>query len=452
MNRHLAKIWLYSLRGMVYIKRSMLWIGQILFSGIAKVFNFTRNTLGLRIYKIKFNWQNKTNLSLSKGQRLLELLGSRSILQILFFLTVVFLSFPQSQYYRADAAEIPGQKTLLYKLIGPGEQDFSLETIDANDITNIAQPSESWRQGAVVAQPSNVILTQPISGPQEIAALSSGGSAVAKPIIMPGASLPMGGSEGARNQTIYHEVKIGETIGEIAEKYSLSVATILWSNNLTTRSYIRPGDKLKILPTTGLTHKVKRGDTIAKIAKYYSTTPEKVIKQNKLKEDGSDLVIGEELVIPDGKMPAPVYVAPTRRYTQLSNISAPPPSVATPAGSGYLWPAGARHITQYFGWRHAAVDIGGQIGIGLYATKAGTVIRAQCGWNGGYGCYIIIDHGNGVTSLYGHATKLFVSVGDYVSQGQTIAALGSTGRSTGPHLHFEIRVNGVRQNPLRYIR
>jgi len=151
-------------------------------------------------------------------------------------------------------------------------------------------------------------------------------------------------------------------------------------------------------------------------------------------------------------MPTPVYVAPVRKYTQLSNIAAPPPSVAAPAGSGYLWPAGVRYISQYFGWRHTGLDIAGKIGTGLYASRAGTVTRSQCGWNGGYGCYIIIDHGNGITTLYGHASRLYVSVGEYVSQGQTFAAMGSTGRSTGSHLHFEVRVNGARQNPLRYIR
>jgi murein DD-endopeptidase MepM/ murein hydrolase activator NlpD len=111
-----------------------------------------------------------------------------------------------------------------------------------------------------------------------------------------------------------------------------------------------------------------------------------------------------------------------------------------------------RRITQYFGWRHTGLDIAGKLGTPIYATRAGKVIKSQCGWNGGYGCYIIIDHGGGVISLYGHNSQLFVSVGDKVVQGQNISVEGSTGRSTGPHLHFEIRVNGVHQNPLKYIR
>lgn len=452
MKLYLAKIWLYSLRGVVYLKRTLIWLSQIMFTCIAKIFNFLRSTLGLRFYKLKFNWQSKTNRNPSAGNRWLEFLGARSVLQIILFFIIIILAFPQSRWYIADAAEIPGQKTLLYKLIGPGDQDFSLETVEMEAAPTISAPAESWRQGSVIAQPSTIITTPIINTTQEISGLSTGGMALAKPIIMPGASLPTGSGEIGRIQTVIHVVQTGETIGQIAEQYGIGVTTILWANNLNIRSYIRPGDQLKIPPTTGVIHKVKRGDTISKIAKYYKSTPEKIIKQNKLKEDGSDLVIGEDLVVPDGVMPAPVYVAPVRKYTQLSNIAAPPPSVAAPAGSGYLWPAGVRRITQYYGWRHTGLDVGGPIGTGLYASKAGTVIRSQCGWNGGYGCYIIIDHGGGVTTLYAHASKLYVSVGEYVSQGQTIATMGSTGRSTGSHLHFEVRVNGARQNPLRYIR
>ena len=130
MKLYLAKIWLYSLRGMVYLKRTLIWFSQIMFTGIAKTFNLLRSTLGLRLYKLKFNWQTKTNRNPSVGNRWLEFFGARSILQMILFSIVAILAFPQSQWYRADAAEIPGHKTLLYQLIGPGDQDFSLETVE----------------------------------------------------------------------------------------------------------------------------------------------------------------------------------------------------------------------------------------------------------------------------------------------------------------------------------
>jgi murein DD-endopeptidase MepM/ murein hydrolase activator NlpD len=117
-----------------------------------------------------------------------------------------------------------------------------------------------------------------------------------------------------------------------------------------------------------------------------------------------------------------------------------------------IWPTPGRRITQYYSWSHQGLDIGDKIGTPLYAADDGVVIIAQGGWNGGYGNTILLDHGGGKRTRYGHASKLFVKVGDEVKKGETIAAMGSTGRSTGPHLHFEVLVNGTRYNPLNYIK
>lgn len=132
------------------------------------------------------------------------------------------------------------------------------------------------------------------------------------------------------------------------------------------------------------------------------------------------------------------------------------------AGSGQLnWPTDASYITSYFGYRpniwgtgevefHTGVDIAGPMGTNVYAAESGTVIHA--GWNNyGYGNLIIIDHGNGMTTRYAHLNGFNVSYGQYVSRGQLIAPMGTTGNSTGPHLHFEVRINDYVQNPLDYI-
>ncbi len=452
MQKHLYRGLFVLLKVVIYLKRAVNWLFNALFNGLSVFFGAFFKFVGLRIFKFRLIAKKIAgNLNIPWDSRAMEIIGSRTLLQTALLIIIIFITIPQSKIYKVDAAQIPGRQTLLYQLVGPGDLDFSLEEVAADSQPSFTPPIDSWKQGAVIVTPSAISGQAAININQEISGLSAGGTAVNKPIIMPGAALPT--PDGlARSNTIYHEVQSGETIGAIAEQYGISLATILWSNNLTARSYIRPGDKLKILPTSGVIHKVKKGDTIIKIANLYNTTADKIIKSNKLKEDGTDMVIGEELLVPDGRMPTPVYVAPVRRYTQLSNVAAPPPSVAAPAGSGYLWPTAVRRITQYFGWRHTGLDIGGPIGTAIYAARSGVIIRSQCGWNGGYGCYIIIDHGGGVTTLYGHATKLYVSVGEQVAQGQTIAAMGSTGRSTGPHLHFEVRVNGVKQNPLKYIR
>lgn len=112
-------------------------------------------------------------------------------------------------------------------------------------------------------------------------------------------------------------------------------------------------------------------------------------------------------------------------------------------------------VTSRFGTRwgstHKGVDIGAAKGTGIKAAAAGTVITSSTGYNGGYGNYVVISHGNGVETAYGHCSALYVKVGQKVSQGEIIAAVGNTGRSFGNHLHFEIRINGVAQNPQNYL-
>lgn len=129
-------------------------------------------------------------------------------------------------------------------------------------------------------------------------------------------------------------------------------------------------------------------------------------------------------------------------------------------GGKVAWPCPASsRITSQYGYRilfgvrdfHTGIDIGASTGTNIVAAESGTVILASYGWNGGYGNYIIINHGNGLTTRYAHASKLYVSVGQSVSRGQVIAAVGSTGNSTGPHLHFEVRQNGSHKNPLNYL-
>jgi murein DD-endopeptidase MepM/ murein hydrolase activator NlpD len=290
-------------------------------------------------------------------------------------------------------------------------------------------------------------------GVQEISGISTGGSAVTKPtIIVSGPGTYQPGVIDRSDITTY-TVQPGDVIGAIASRFGISVNTILWANDLTARSYIRPGDVLKILPHTGLTHVVKRGDTVKNIANKYQVSTETLIAANHLEADGRDIVVGEELFVPDGIKPVPAYVAPVVvRNTTFRDIAAPVPSVTAPAGSNYVWPSEVRYISQYFGLHHTGIDIAGPIGKQIYAAAVGTVIKSQCGYNGGYGCHVIIDHGNGIHTLYAHAAQLLVSVGEEVTQGQVIALMGSTGHSTGPHVHFEVRVNGKFQNPLRYVR
>lgn len=445
------------------MKRFVIWIfrGGALF--FQKVYEVYKNTLGFRFYKVYFYLKKKiVKLRLPWDSRVIEFFGRRGTLQIFLFVVGMIIMVPHSRLYSRDTISVPGRQTLLYHLAGPGDQDFDIEEVGVNSVAGGGQPqyTQLWRQGAVGLEKYNA----PYSGvsEEEITSLGVGGTAIVKPTIM-GGGLPVipgettqPGASSARKEIVLYKVQSGDTLSTIASKYGVQTQTILWANNLTLRSAIRPGDTLKILPVDGVVHIVKKGDTLARIAQNYNAKTQDIIAYNGM-ASGGVLSVGKELVIPAGQRPASaVVVTPTqtlsRTTSPISQIVAPPPSVEAPAGSGYVWPTSSKHINQYFGLRHTGVDIHGKIGYPNYAARAGKVIKSQCGWNGGYGCYIILDHGGGVTTLYGHNSKLLVSVGETVEQGQTIGLLGSTGRSTGPHLHFEVRINGRRVNPLQYIR
>lgn len=450
MKRIGLKTFLYVLRSLIYIKRVIVY----LFKQFLLIFSyghaFYRKTLGFYLYKALFIFKNRVlkKINIFRYARFIDFLGQRFTLQIMAFLFLLLIMTPHSKLYSKNAETIAGHNTILYKLVGPGEQDFQID-IEEIDIKELVQKdTRSWREGAVVLD-SSITSEQINIEPQEISGQIAGGSALSKPIILPGAEEPPSYG-GVRAEIIYHIVQPGEIVGVIAGRYGLSVSTVLWANNLTVRSYIRPGDKLIILPVEGVIHKVKKGDTVSTIAKFYNTAAKEIITFNKLQEGGGDIIIGETLIVPNGKKPQPIYTYYSG--STFSSLIAPLPSIAAPAGSRYIWPAGVKRITQYFGWRHTGLDIAGPVGTPIYASRAGRVIRSQCGWNGGYGCYIILDHGGGINTLYGHNGKLFVKVGEEVAQGQNIAAMGSTGRSTGSHVHFEVRVKGVRTNPLQYIR
>ena len=155
------------------------------------------------------------------------------------------------------------------------------------------------------------------------------------------------------------------------------------------------------------------------------------------------------------------------KYSKMDGINSTTPSggsgnqgaTGTISKKGYMWPApGTTIITSGVGprWntRHNGIDIssGDAYGKPIVASRSGTVISAvHSGWGGGYGLHVVIDHGDGIVTLYGHASSVLVHDGDKVIQGQTIAYIGSTGDSTGPHLHFEIRLNGVFLDPEEYV-
>jgi len=243
-----------------------------------------------------------------------------------------------------------------------------------------------------------------------------------------------------------YRVQDGDTLSSIAQKFGVSLDTIIWENNLKSVDAIKPKQILKILPITGVRYKVSRGETIYSIAKKYSVDPQNIIDypfNTFANDENFSLTAGQELMIPDGIKPKEVVVD-TKRY--ITRTVAPIPGVK---GEGnFMWPTSGK-ITQKFYWYHPGCDIASNGGPNVVAAQGGTVVTV--GWDGrGYGNYIIVDHGNGYSTLYAHlmTNTIVVSPGTKVSQGQKIGVMGNTGRSTGPHLHFEVHGPKGKLDPL----
>jgi LysM repeat protein len=229
-----------------------------------------------------------------------------------------------------------------------------------------------------------------------------------------------------------HVVRPGETLSQIAEMYSVSANTIRWANDLGAKSVIQPEQVLVILPIDGVRHEVKKGDTIESIAKEHKGDIDEILVFNGL-ERGAQLTVGETITIPGGEIVAP---APTRTASKSGGSSAVA-SVSTVSGY-FIHPLPGGVKTQgVHGYN--GIDVGAPVGTPIRAAASGQVIVSRSGgWNGGYGNYVVIRHPNGTQTLYAHMSSNAVFSGN-VSQGQIVGYVGNTGRSTGPHLHFEVR-------------
>lgn len=220
-------------------------------------------------------------------------------------------------------------------------------------------------------------------------------------------------------------VREGDTLGTIAEMFGVSTNTIVWGNDLKSKT-LKVGQELVILPISGVRHTVKSGDTLQSLAKKYKADLEDILSYNSIPREAK-LSVGDTIIIPDGVISA-VQTSVAQGAAQQ-----------TVASGYYVRPiSGGRKSQGVHG--HNGVDLAASIGTPIMASADGKVILSRTGgWNGGYGTYVVVSHSNGTQSLYAHMSANNVSVGDIVKQGQVIGSIGMTGKTTGPHIHFEIR-------------
>ncbi len=247
-------------------------------------------------------------------------------------------------------------------------------------------------------------------------------------------------------------VQPGDTLSMLAQALGVSQKTLIWANEslLERRDSLAVGQELTVLPVDGAIHRVVEGDTLASLAEKYRVTAEDIERypSNDI-ADGGLLIVGSTLVIPGAELPdPPVRVVPPPAPAQPVTREAP--AVEGTAGSGSMtWPLNGLLTSGYSSY-HRAIDIHTKAGVPVVAADGGTVTLVS--WQTySYGYHVIIDHGDGVETLYAHLSAINVEAGQVVAKGEQVGAVGSTGRSTGPHLHFEVRVNGSQQNPFSYL-
>jgi murein DD-endopeptidase MepM/ murein hydrolase activator NlpD len=246
-----------------------------------------------------------------------------------------------------------------------------------------------------------------------LSSLGDGGEAFADP-----------GHSGTGQISIY-TVREGDTLGKIAEMFGVSGNTITWANDLKSQT-LKVGQELVILPISGVRHTVKSGDTLQTISKKYKADLDDILSYNNMPANAK-LAVGDTIIIPDGVLSGSASTVSSGSSGQI-------------VSSGYYIRPIRGGVKSQGIHGYNGIDLAASVGTPIMASADGQVILARtAGYNGGYGLYVVVKHANGTQTLYAHMSQVNVAVGEIVKQGEVIGAVGNTGRSTGPHLHFEVR-------------
>jgi murein DD-endopeptidase MepM/ murein hydrolase activator NlpD len=454
------------LKALVFVKDSSIRLGKHLhrpFSAFFSKICVPVAVFGYKVYRLA-KLAVRDLIALSSGQAT-RLMTGRHAIQAVAILMAVLVADTNIRASNLTAADVGSRedKSVLEVMT---DQTYSDDTEPLLEDMTVDETPAALDRGYLDGE---AVISEAPPMLEDSAADGSGNTdatAVPEPFltaVQEQPDMPAGASEAPatnnlRTRVIQYVVEEGDAVASIAEKFHLKPSTLIAVNGLSSRAIIRPGMTLKVPPVDGIIYVVKRGDTVGLIARRLSAEVADILGANNLGEDGS-ISVGMEVIVPGGKLPTPVVVPRSPSYARVPSqssgaVTAQDADDSAVAVGRMLWPAGVRRISQYYrGARHTGLDIAGPVGTPLYAASSGTVTYA--GWNsGGYGYMTIIDHENGYFTRYGHQSRILVKVGDSVRRGQVIGLMGNTGRSTGPHLHFEVMRGNVRNrlNPLSYIK
>jgi len=332
---------------------------------------------------------------------------------------------------------------ILVRRVDPPDWNFPLHTLPADVplVESAAADTQLARRNPIV-EVGNALQRAVLPFTQ-----NSEEPAVASPSKQGAEGEPVAVAASSRILSIQiYKVLPADNLQKIAARYDLRPETILWANPKVESNpdLLWPGQELIIPPVDGVMHVVRPGDTLSTLALKYKVSVEEIVEfpLNNLDSANSPITRGRQLIIPNGTKP---YVA-----RQVAMYRGPVPANAIRGSGNFAWPVSG-HITQQFWHGHRAIDVGARAGAPIVAADSGYVIKASHGWNGGYGRMVMIDHGNGFVSLYAHMNTVYVRQGENVAKGEQLGTVGNTGRSTGPHLHFEIRLDGAARNPFYFL-
>ena len=476
-NKSLKKLKIVAVKSLLLIFQLVSVISSVLVGALVIIGSPVKNILRavfykgvVKIYCSYWSLLRRLGWDKFKGRFFSFLFNHRTVHFVVGVLVLIVLFSNVFIQTNAVTAAEKGQNTMVSKLITSEFSQFQdegeLSTEVYTDRSRSIQANRSYTRDFTTLRSTASVATRTTEkgSPRQLeGSMIPEPQMIAEPHIATDTQDVAADPQPQREKIITYTVRSGDTISTIASRFGVSVDTILWENDLSSYDMIRPGDELRILPVSGVSHEVGQGETLSYISNQYNVSEEKIIEFNDL-GDASQLSIGEELIIPGGEKVQESSSSSASSGTEEQEDT--PAQQQSESGASVLrdvveqdtnvstnkmnWPTQGHQITQYYSWRHHGLDVANSVGTPIFSADAGTV--EYVGWTRGYGNNVIVNHGGGKKTRYAHLTSFHCQRGERVSKGETIGAMGNTGWSTGPHVHFEVIINGRRLNPLNYIR